>query len=97
MSKYKLTDEQVARYRAMRMLTADEERMACMGPMGPREHCGAIVDGDNLIYIDGDGNPLEPGWVLRVLRGTDARPMHPLEAKDHPWMRDRRERLAGKP
>ena len=37
----------------------------------------------------GDDNVLEPGWVLRILRGEDARPAPTEDLLNHEWMQAR--------
>ena len=54
------------------------------GYFGDRREIGAVIDGDHIIYVDGEGNPLEPSWVLRTLRGTDDIPGP--DPNEHPWM-----------
>lgn len=73
----------------LRELTRQEEADWNMGPIGPRDEIGCIVDGDHLVYVDGQGNPLEPGWVLSVLRGGPRTEITPREARQHPWMPQR--------
>jgi hypothetical protein len=85
-----LTSAQIARFAAMREMTREEEAQWLMPPFGPRAEIGAIVDGDHIIYTDGQGNPLEPGWVLAILRGGEIPPPGPrtvIGAMQHPWMR----------
>lgn len=72
-------------------LTADDEHVWSQGPLGPREGIYAVWTGDGEVqYFDGADNPLEPGWVLRTLRGTDARPTPTEDLLNHEWMKARK-------
>lgn len=73
-----------------KMLSGDDEQVWSQGPLGPREDIYAVWTGDGeVLYFDGDDNPLEPGWVLRILRGTAARPTPSEELLNHEWMQAR--------
>jgi hypothetical protein len=82
-------DPRVKRILAMKPLTAEDERIWNMGPIGPREDIYAVWDDGYAVYYDGNDNPLEPGWVLRILRGTDVIPARPEVVAEHPWMQAR--------
>jgi hypothetical protein len=76
----------IKRILAMKPLTPDDERTFSMGPLGPREDIYAVWDDGNAVYFDGDDNVLEPGWVLRILRGTNVIPAERTDMMEHPWM-----------
>lgn len=82
-------DPRIKRILAMVRVTKDEEHIWNQGPLGPREDIYAVWDDGNAVYYDGDDNVLEPGWVLRILRGTDAIPLATEELLNHEWMRAR--------
>lgn len=69
-------------------ITDEEEATWAMWPIGDRARISALMFPDQIVYVDGEGNPLEPGWVLRQLRGQDAEPAAPAWARPegHPWM-----------
>jgi hypothetical protein len=83
-------DPRVKRILAMKPLTAEDEQVFSEGPLGAREDIYAVWDDGYAVYYDGDDNPLEPGWVLRILRGTDARPIPIDELLGHEWMQARK-------
>ena len=83
------TEAALARILAMKRLTVEEERTWSMGPIGPREGIYAVWDDGWAVYYDGDDNPLEPGWVLRILRGTDVIPVPVEDMEQHEWMQAR--------
>lgn len=82
-------DPRIKRILAMVRVTADEERVWNMGPIGPREDIYAVWDDGNAVYHDGNDNVLEPGWVLRILHGTDAIPLAIEDTLNHEWMKAR--------
>lgn len=81
----------IAEIEKWRRLSKDDEHVWSQGPIGPREGIYAVWTGDgDVLYFDGDDNLLEPGWVLRILRGTDAVPTPTEELLNHEWMKARR-------
>jgi hypothetical protein len=80
-------DPRIKRILAMKPLTSEDEHVWSMGPLGSRAGIYAVWDDGNAVYFDGDDNVLEPGWVLRILRGEDAaRPTPTEELLNHEWM-----------
>lgn len=81
---------EIERIQAWQPLTVEDEQKWSQGPLGPREDIYAVWSGDGeVLYFDGDDNPLEPGWVLRILRGTDVRPTPTEDLLNHEWMKAR--------
>jgi hypothetical protein len=81
-----MTDPRIKRILAMKPLTAEDENTWSMGPLGSRAGIYAVWDDGNAVYFDGDDNVLEPGWVLRILRGEDARLTPTADLLNHEWM-----------
>jgi hypothetical protein len=80
----------VERLQRFRELTPEQLADWSMPPVNDRAGITALTDGENVVYVDGQGNPLEPGWVVRILRGDDlGSPLGRAQVEAHPWMQAR--------